>query len=179
MPVRGSGLSTRGRRRPHSRQYSCSGAFPAPQRGDSPASWPTHPVVGAPVATLAGGGLLSLDCHGPAAIRAEAGAPEQRRPALTAGGRRAARLEQRVDLGQTLVDCRDLRALVVEQVLTEAVLPVHLQDESAEVADPFVAQTLERSALAPQLPNRWRGAAAGPRRRRSGCGVGRASEDAE
>ena len=55
---------------------------------------------------------------------------------------------------EPLLDLGDVGALLVEQMLPEAVLPVHLEDEAAKVADAFLAQPQKRAALAAQVARR-------------------------
>jgi hypothetical protein len=49
-----------------------------------------------------------------------------------------------------------LCAALEQQILAEAVTPVHLQREPAQVAELLLAQPEERAAFAPQLAGRWR-----------------------
>src|SRR5205085_1460512 len=93
------------------------------------------------------------------AAGAEARAGEERNSALrTADGPRGAARgrsrEQLVEVVQPLLDPDDLGRLLVDEVLAEAVLPVHLENKAAEIADPLLAQTQERATLAPQLSRR-------------------------
>src|SRR5207253_6101581 len=62
--------------------------------------------------------------------------------------------EQLVEVVQPLLDADDLGRLLVDEVLAEPILAVHLQDEPAEVADPLLAQPHERAPLAAQLARR-------------------------
>jgi hypothetical protein len=67
------------------------------------------------------------------------GAPEDGRATLAARGRGPPGIEQQLDLEQTLLDLGHLGAALEEQVLAEAVLPVHLHHQPAEVAEPALA----------------------------------------
>jgi hypothetical protein len=58
------------------------------------------------------------------------------------------------------------------EVLTEAVAPIHLESDPAEVAEALLAQTQKRTALAAQVAGGRRGTAAG--RRGHGSGRSRA-----
>ena len=65
----------------------------------------------------------------------------QRTPAAAAGRSRG---EEPVDLADALLERDDLGRLLVEDVLAEVVLPVHLEDEAAEVADALLAVAEQR-----------------------------------
>src|SRR6188508_1216171 len=91
-----------------------------------------------------------------AARSAEARAPEQRRAAVAArgagrGGGGANGAEQDVELVDARLEADQLGAALEQQVLTEAVAPVHLQRQPAEVAQLLLTETQERLALAPEL----------------------------
>src|SRR5262249_62387269 len=73
----------------------------------------------------------------------------------------------------------DPRRLLLYEVLPEPVLPVHLDDEPAEVPDPLLAMAEERAALAPQAARRRQVAPAAQRLRRLLLRIGtpRATEE--
>jgi hypothetical protein len=48
-----------------------------------------------------------------------------------------------------ILDPHRLGAMLHDQVLSELIVPVHLEHKAAEVADAALALTQERSALAP------------------------------
>ena len=77
-------------------------------------------------------------------------ANRERRPALAAGERDTAlgRPEQRLQLAEPLVDPGQLGAALLDQVLTKVVAAVHLHHQPAEVAQPLLADALERAPLA-------------------------------
>jgi hypothetical protein len=70
-------------------------------------------------------------------------------------GRR--RGKELVDLEQPLFDRDDLGRLLVHQILPKAILAVHLQHQTAEVADVLLAKPQQVAALAAQEPCRWEG----------------------
>src|SRR5581483_1198165 len=80
--------------------------------------------------------------------------------------------EQRVELGEALLELAELDAAVDEQVLAELVSAVHLEHQPAEVAQPLLAHREEAPPLAPELRDRREGPADGARRRRR-CGSSR------
>ncbi len=87
---------------------------------------------------------------------------------------------KRVELRQALLEPDELGATVDEQVLAELVAAVHLEHETAEVAQASFAQLEERAALAAHLargrqraPDR---AGRGRGRRRGRLAVGVAAE---
>jgi pimeloyl-ACP methyl ester carboxylesterase len=73
------------------------------------------------------------------------------------GGGRPAGVEQHVELAQTLFDAGDLGAKLVQEALAEAVLPVHLEHDAAEVADPRFTLLQQDSPFAAELAGRGKG----------------------
>jgi len=59
------------------------------------------------------------------------------------------RAEKAIDLAQPGFDGDDLRGLLVHELLPEAILAVHLDDEPAEVANPLLAVAEECAPLPP------------------------------
>jgi hypothetical protein len=79
-------------------------------------------------------------------------AGEKRRAARAANrGNAALRvLEQPFELEETCIQLEQLGAPVSEEILPEAIAPVHLQHEAAEVAELLLSSAEERAALAPE-----------------------------
>ena len=115
-------------------------------------------------ACSAGSGSSGADHGAPGRLRstgrpqvgAEARAPESGRAALAARVVRAAPgtlrgAEQDVELVDARLEADQLRAALEQQILAEAVAPVHLEREPAEVAQLLLAQPQERAALAAEL----------------------------
>jgi hypothetical protein len=94
-----------------------------------------------------------------AAARAEAGAWVQRRSALLAPGSCGDAPvtdgeQELVNLAQALFERDDLGRLLVNQVLAEPVLAVHLEHEATDVADLLLAKAEQAAALAAKVPGR-------------------------
>jgi hypothetical protein len=66
--------------------------------------------------------------------------------------------EEEVELGNALVQLEQLLAAVANEILAEVVAAEHLQEKAAEVAEPLLADTGERTTLAPQDARRRKGA---------------------
>ena len=73
--------------------------------------------------------------------------------------------EQLVDLEQTILDRDDLGGLLVDEVLAEPVLAVHLEHEPSEVPDALLAVAEEHSPLAAERARGRKRAAPRTRRR--------------
>ena len=97
-----------------------------------------------------GAGQYGAVARRPAAVGAEVRAPGQRRAALAASGRDATPRCRKhlVELVQPRVQAEELVAALGEQVLAEAVLPVHLEHQAAEIAQPLVAGALDGAPFA-------------------------------
>src|SRR5215204_1871103 len=89
--------------------------------------------------------------RGPAAVGAEVRAPRERRAAL-APHAAAARCggDQRVELVQPLVECDEVCAPLRHELDAEPVPAEHLEDDSAQVADPILPFAQQRAPLALQ-----------------------------
>ena len=92
-------------------------------------------------------------------VGAETRAEKERRAAdahalPASAGRRRASVEQGVDLLHPRLDGDELGAALDDEAGVEAVALVHLERESAQVAEPVLAQLEKRLALALQLPRR-------------------------
>src|SRR5205085_6447789 len=138
-------------------------------------------------ASLGGHGGTAADARdrrsltdGAAAVGAEVRAPEDRCAALAArsapgNAPRGGCVEESVELEQPLLERGEIGAPLVDEVVPEALLPVHLEHEPAEVADPLLAQAQERAPLAAELGGgrRW-----SPRRGRCLVRSGRAAAGA-
>src|SRR5438067_533496 len=148
-------------REPQSRQYSWPGSAGDPQEGQASGGAVTRclflelarllrvargggaavraeeRVRGQRVPALGAGDDRPL-AGGPAAVRAEVRSPWQRRTALAAPRRDAPARggEHLVELVEPRVDPEQLVAAFGEQVLAEAVTPVHLEHQAAEIAEP-------------------------------------------
>ena len=64
------------------------------------------------------------------------------------------RPEQRVDCRQLVVDLEQFLAALAHQVLAEMVPTEHLEQQSAEIAQPFLAELEQRAPLAAQHARR-------------------------
>ena len=60
--------------------------------------------------------------------------------------------QELVNFAQALFEPDDLGRLFVDQVLPEAVLAVHLEDEAADVADLLLTEAEQGPALAAEVP---------------------------
>jgi hypothetical protein len=81
--------------------------------------------------------------------------------------------QELVDLTEALLERDDLRGLLIDEILTEAVLAVHLEDEAAEVANLLLADTEQAPALAAKLSRRRESSPARCSRRRALVGSSR------
>jgi hypothetical protein len=79
------------------------------------------------------------------------------------------RPEQLVELGNPTVELEQLRAALVHEVLAKAILPVHLEHQPAQVANPLLAVAEQPAPLPPELSGRGEGAPHG--RRQSALGL--------
>jgi hypothetical protein len=90
----------------------------------------------------------------PAAMGAEVGAARERRSALAprhpahASGRRGGRDEDRVELVDPIFDRDHLRGALEQELGPEAIAPVHLDGQPADVPDRLLSPAHERAALA-------------------------------
>ena len=99
---------------------------------------------------------------------AEARAPQQWSAALAPGGPRHAgsalrRAEEHVELVDPRLEPDQLGTALEQEVLAEAVAPVHLEREAPEVAQLLLAQPHERAPLPPQGARGWSRPAPRPR----------------
>ena len=150
-------------RPPHSRQYSWPGCTAALQRGQRGLSRVAHRAFAGASAT---GRPQVAQKREPQS----SGAPQSQRAVFGTPGRAMRGAEQDVELVDARFEPDQLGAALEQQVLAEAVAPVHLEREPAEVAQLLLAQPQERAALAPELARGGAGAAPGGRR---GGAVGR------
>ena len=88
------------------------------------------------------------------------GAPHSQRGGLRDARRAIRGAEEHVELVDPRLEPDQLGAALEQQVLAEAVAPVHLEREAAQVAELLLAQPQEGAALAPQLARRRCGTAA-------------------
>ena len=76
------------------------------------------------------------------------GAPHSQRAVFGTPGARLRGAEEDVELVDARLEPDQLGAALEQQVLAEAVAPVHLQREPAQVAELLLAQAQERAAVA-------------------------------
>lgn len=81
--------------------------------------------------------------------------------ASTRGGER----EELIDLEQAILGRDDVRRLLVDEILAEPILAIHLEHEPAEVSDPVFAVAEEQASLAAERAGRRQRTASGRRRR--------------
>ena len=95
------------------------------------------------------------------AAGAEAGERRDLRAALAAAERRLARgrPQHLVELDEPPVELDQLETALADELLVEAVVPEHLEDQAAEVADRLLAQVEQRTPLAAQRAGRGEGGA--------------------
>ena len=157
-------------RRPHSRQYSWPGSTAAQQRGQRSCAGVAHFARSAEPRAGATGRPQFAQKREPQS----SGAPHSQRAVRGVAGAGTPVAEQRVELVDARLEPDQVGAALEQQVLAEAVAPVHLEREPAEIAQLLLTQAQERAPLAPELAGGRGGPSPPWRGRRDGAfGCGR------